>query len=213
MECEKAQKLISDWLDGKLSRWKEKKLNKHLASCQLCQDYLEAQKIIQREALEIGKVENPSQWWLQFEQGIRKKLSLAGQPDEIQIAGEEKNNKKTKWWNLHPQAVRAISILTIVVGTLFLILYIGQRKNSEELPLSLMLSYEESYFNLSQILAQDEVAASDFATNLEETILEEIFLAGGEDTIWEVEYNYPLNNYQIESNDLRIENKYSEESL
>lgn len=225
MKCEQAQKLISDRLDGKLSRWKETRLARHLTTCELCRDYLKAQEIIQREALKTEKVDYPPEWWRQFEQALQEKLIQstpgeevisvlpAGISADISDMKEDKNsNKKGRSWAFKPNALQAASLLVVVAATLFLIIYIGRSKN-EELPLPLILSYEDSYFNLSQILAEDEEAASNLARSLEETIIEETLLAGPEGTFIDIDYDIKTDNYEMVPEILQFENLNSEEGL
>jgi len=100
----------------------------------------------------------------------------------------------------------------VVGGVLFLIIYIGRSKN-EELPLPLVLSYEDSYFNLSQILAEDEEAASNLARSLEEAILQETIFSGSEGEFLDIDYYYETENRPIQPEDLQIENINSEEGL
>ncbi len=222
MKCEQAQKLISDRLDGKLSRWKETRLARHLTTCELCRDYLKAQEVIQREALKIEKVDCPPEWWQQFEQALQEKL-LHSTPEEeaisvlsanvsASIKEDENNNKKGRFRAFRPYARRVASWLAVMAATLFLILFIRQDKK-EGMPLPLILSYEDSYFNLSQILADDEEAASNFASSLEETILEETFLAGSEETFVDTEYDYQIYNDIIKPESLQTESINSEEGL
>ena len=222
MKCEQAQKLISDRLDGKLSRWKETRLARHLTTCELCRDYLKAQEVIQREALKIEEVDCPPEWWRQFEQALQEKL-IHSTPEEeaisvlsanvsASIKEDENNNKKGRFRAFRPYARRVASWLAVMAATLFLILFIRQDKK-EGMPLPLILSYEDSYFNLSQILADDEEAASNFASSLEETILEETFLAGSEETFVDTEYDYQIYNDIIKPESLQTESINSEEGL
>ncbi|HOJ26473.1 MAG TPA: zf-HC2 domain-containing protein [Candidatus Saccharicenans sp.] len=222
MKCEQAQKLISDRLDGKLSRWKETRLARHLTTCELCRDYLKAQEVIQREALKIEKVDCPPEWWQQFEQALQEKLIHSTSEEEAisvlsanvsaSIKEDENNNKKGRFRAFRPYARRVASWLAVMAATLFLILFIRQDKK-EGMPLPLILSYEDSYFNLSQILADDEEAASNFASSLEETILEETFLAGSEETFVDTEYDYQIYNDIIKPESLQTESINSEEGL
>lgn len=223
MKCEQAQKLISDRLDGKLSRWKETRLARHLTTCELCRDYLKAQEVIQREALKIEKVDCPPEWWRQFEQALQEKLLHSTSEEEaisvlsanvsVSIKEDENNNKRGRFWTFKTHARQAASLLMVVVAvTLFLILFIRQDKK-EGIPFPLTLSYEDSYFNLSQILADDEEAASNFASILEETILEEAFLAGSEATFLDIDYDYEIYNNINNSDILQAESINSEEGL
>ena len=222
MKCEQAQKLISDRLDGKLSRWKETRLARHLTTCELCRDYLKAQEVIQREALKIEEVDCPPEWWRQFEQALQEKLLHSTSEEEAisvlsanvsaSIKEDENNNKKGRFRAFRPYARRVASWLAVMAATLFLILFIRQDKK-EGMPLPLILSYEDSYFNLSQILADDEEAASNFASSLEETILEETFLAGSEETFVDTEYDYQIYNDIIKPESLQTESINSEEGL
>ena len=222
MKCEQAQKLISDRLDGKLSRWKETRLARHLTTCELCRDYLKAQEVIQRETLKIEEVDCPPEWWRQFEQALQEKLvhgtreekaiSVLSANVSASIKEDENNNKKGRFRAFRPYARRVASWLAVMAATLFLILFIRQDKK-EGMPLPLILSYEDSYFNLSQILADDEEAASDFASSLEETILEEAFLAGSEATFLDFDYDYEIYNNINNSDILQTESINSEEGL
>jgi len=223
MKCEQAQKLISDRLDGKLSRWKETRLARHLTTCELCRDYLKAQEVIQRETLKIEEVDCPPEWWRQFEQALQEKLvhgtreekaiSVLSANISASIKEDENNNKRGRFWTFKTHAWQAASLLVVVVAvTLFLILFIRQDKK-EGIPFPLTLSYEDSYFNLSQILAEDEEAASDFARSLEETILEETFLAGSEGTFIDIDYDFKTDNDTIELESLQTESINSEEGL
>lgn len=222
MKCEKYQKMISDRLDGELSWRKGKRLDRHLASCPLCRNYLAAQKTIQQEALRIGKADYHQAWWLQFEQVLQEKLRLAaGQPADDLLgkenrAGhneEKKHKSKIKKWVLRPVVVRALGlVLVVAVAASFLIIYTRQGQ-PEELPLTMMLSYEESYLNLGQVLGEDEVTATDFINSLEESILEETLSGGNEKTSLELEFDLPLNGYQEEINNLQIETEDLKEGL
>jgi hypothetical protein len=128
------------------------------------------------------------------------------------IKEDENNNKKGRFRAFRPYARRVASWLAVMAATLFLILFIRQDKK-EGMPLPLILSYEDSYFNLSQILADDEEAASNFASSLEETILEETFLAGSEETFVDTEYDYQIYNDIIKPESLQTESINSEEGL
>ncbi|HOP61213.1 MAG TPA: zf-HC2 domain-containing protein [Candidatus Saccharicenans sp.] len=224
MKCEQAQKLISDRLDGKLSRWRQKRLARHLTTCELCRDYLKAQEIIQREALRTEEVDCPPEWWRQFEQTLQEKLIQSAQDEEaisvlpagistdIDIKEDKNNNKRGRSWTFKPHALQAASLLVVVAATLFLIIYIGRSKN-EELPLPLILSYEDSYFNLSQLLAEDEEAASDLARSLEEDILQETIFFESEGEFLDIDYNYETENSSAQPEDLQVENINFEEGL
>jgi predicted anti-sigma-YlaC factor YlaD len=76
MKCDKYQKMISDRLDGELSRRKGKRLDRHLAACPLCRDYLKSLEIIQGEVLKADKVNFPQERWPEFEQVLQEKLRL-----------------------------------------------------------------------------------------------------------------------------------------
>lgn len=217
MKCEQAQKLISDRLDGKLGWWGRKRLDRHLTSCEVCRDYVLAQEIIQQEALKTEEVDYPPEWWRQFEQALQEKL-IQSAPDEEAISvlpadiEDKNNNKKGRSWTFRPHVLQAASLLVVVAATLFLIIYIGRSKN-EELPLPLILSYEDSYFNLSQLLAEDEEAASDLARSLEEAILQETIFFGSEDEFLDIDYNYETENSSAQPEDLQVENINFEEGL
>jgi len=222
MKCEQAQKLISDRLDGKLGWWGRKRLDRHLTACEVCRDYVLAQEIIQREALKTEEVDYPPEWWRQFEQVLQEKL-IQSAPDEeaisvlpagisADIKEDKNNNKKGRSWTFRPHVLQAASLLVVVAATLFLIIYIGRSKN-EELPLPLILSYEDSYFNLSQLLAEDEEAASDLARSLEEDILQETIFFESEGEFLDIDYNYETENSSAQPEDLQVENINFEEGL
>lgn len=218
MKCEQAQKLISDRLDGKLGWWGRKRLDRHLTACEVCRDYLLSQEIIQREALKIGEADYPPEWWRQFEQALKEKIIQSTPAEEVigvpsgLVEINKTTDKKRRSWAFKPYALRAVSLLVVVGGVLFLIIYIGRSKN-EELPLPLVLSYEDSYFNLSQILAEDEEAASNLARSLEEAILQETIFSGSEGEFLDIDYYYETDNRPIQPEDLQIENINSEEGL
>ncbi|MDD8021292.1 MAG: zf-HC2 domain-containing protein [Acidobacteriota bacterium] len=221
MNCEKYQKMISDRLDGRLSRRKEKKLDRHLAGCPLCRDYLEAQEIIQREAFKIGEIDYPPEWWPQFEQNLKEKLILEGGLDGLQAVegnknkGNKNDSKKANRLVLRPVAVRALSLVLVVatvVTIAFLIIY-KEKGRPEELPLAMMLSYEESYLNLNQMLADDEAIASEFVNSLEESIIGDTIQSGSENAIIDFDNNLPANDFKIELNKLQKENHNPEEGV
>jgi len=142
-----------------------------------------------------------------------KAISVLSANISASIKEDENNNKRGRFWTFKTHAWQAASLLVVVVAvTLFLILFIRQDKK-EGIPFPLTLSYEDSYFNLSQILADDEEAASDFASSLEETILEEAFLAGSEATFLDFDYDYEIYNNINNSDILQAESINSEEGL
>lgn len=210
MKCEQAQKLISDRLDGKLGWWGEKGWTGTLLPSEVCRDYLLSQEIIQREALKIGEgIDYPPEWWRQFEQALKEKIIQSTPAEEVigvprvRVEINKTTDKKRRSWAFKPYALRAVSLL-VAGGVLFLIIYIGRSKN-EELPLPLVLSYEDSYFNLSQILAEDEEAASNLARSLEEAILQETIFSGSEGEFLDIDYYYETDNRPIRPEDLQIE--------
>jgi len=221
MKCEKYQKMISDRLDGELSRRKGKRLDRHLAACPLCRDYLKSLEIIQGEALKTGKANFPQERWPEFEQALREKLNLDWQPVNNPAAkdngpghiGEKEYKSKSKKWVLRPAVVRALGLfLVLAVAASFLIIYTRQSQ-PEELPLAMMLSYEESYLNLGQLLGENEATTGDFINSLEESILEETLSDGNGMAPLELEFDLPPNGYQEEINNLQIEKEDIKEGL
>ncbi|HNS05879.1 MAG TPA: hypothetical protein PKH53_07740 [Candidatus Saccharicenans sp.] len=77
----------------------------------------------------------------------------------------------------------------------------------------MILSYEDSYFNLSQILAEDEEAASDLARSLEEDILQETIFFESEGEFLDIDYNYETENSSAQPEGLQVENINFEEGL
>jgi len=222
MKCDKYQKMISDRLDGELSRRKGKRLDRHLAACPLCRDYLKSLEIIQGEVLKADKVNFPQERWPEFEQVLQEKLRLAaGQPADNPPAKENKpgqnrekeDKSKNKSWIFRPAVVRALSLaLVVAAAAVFLIIYTRESK-TEDLPLAMMLSYEESYLNLNQVLGEDEATVGDFINSLEESILEETLSDGNKKAPLELEFDLPLTGYPEEINNLQIEQEDLKEGL
>ncbi len=109
--------------------------------------------------------------------------------------------------------VRALSLaLVVAAAAVFLIIYTRESK-TEDLPLAMMLSYEESYLNLNQVLGEDEATTGDFINSLEESILEETLSDGNKKAPLELEFDLPLTGYPEEINNLQIEQEDLKEGL
>lgn len=196
MSCEKYQKLISDWLDGNINQREKEKLAKHLKTCKLCRTYHEELKIINHQAKNLPEPEYLPEYWASFEENLKRKLE--------QIAGTEQGGKKSIWFSL-PVPAGALAGILLGVAIFFAIFFLKNGQN-QDLQLAMMLSYEESYLNLSQVMAEDETLAKNFNDELVNSIIQEI-MVGDEEMVSPEIQNYQMQNIEEnEQNNLLTEN-------
>lgn len=115
MFCWWFEKLISDHLDGRLSPWKEERLQRHLRSCSRCQAYLESLKIIQAKTPPPLPFHVPESYWQESLALLKNKL-IAESSKSLQA---EKNKwLKARRWRLG-WALAALGAAVMIVYLLF----------------------------------------------------------------------------------------------
>ncbi|MGB9893774.1 MAG: anti-sigma factor family protein [Candidatus Saccharicenans sp.] len=160
MKCQKYQKLISDWLDGNIKTKERQKLEFHLRSCPSCRQYYEDLTIIDQRIRNLAKPDDSH--WPNFEKDLRLRLA--------QIK-EEQAEKKSFWQSL-PAPAWALGLAALIIGIYFIISARPEANN--EIQIANLLSYEDSYLNLSQAIEEDETVAQKFNAEIYNSILNEI---------------------------------------
>ena len=112
MNCKKAKKLISDYVDGELDLTKRSSLEEHLESCEECRKILEDYKGIAGTAqqLEAG---SPSPYvWTRIKQRL-----------ETSVPSYEGTKKRS--WSWSPRLTYAVSFLSVllIVGAVVIGIY------------------------------------------------------------------------------------------
>ena len=119
MNCKKAKKLISDYVDGELDMTKRSSLEEHLESCKECRKILEDYKRIAGTArqLEAGY---PSPYvWTRIKQ-------------RLETSTPSYEGAKRRPWSWSPQLTYAVSLLSVllIVGAVLIgIYYLGNQKS------------------------------------------------------------------------------------
>lgn len=74
MSCERFDKLIYLFLDGRLDKYQEKELKEHLSQCEECTRKLALLESIEGKAREIEIKEPPQEYWDGFSARVREKI-------------------------------------------------------------------------------------------------------------------------------------------
>lgn len=74
MRCERFDKLIYLFLDGRLNQSEKAELEKHLSECKRCQKKLSLLKAVEGEARKIEIKEPPQEYWENFSSRVREKI-------------------------------------------------------------------------------------------------------------------------------------------
>lgn len=112
MKCQKAQRLISEFIDGRLSEEQEASLQNHIRQCPDCQKLVKDFEEITEETKHLDSVSpSPGSWWK-----IQKKLR-----EEKAPKSPHRTSEKKRWtFVFSPEAQRnvlaAALLLVIVVG-------------------------------------------------------------------------------------------------
>jgi hypothetical protein len=201
MDCEKYKKLISDWLDGNITPQRKAKLAHHLQICKSCQTYYEELSLIHQQAKTLPEPEFLPQQWQQFEERLRAKLEQPAVPGE---------KSKGSFWRPLPRLAWGLGGILVLVALLIIFFWKGGQ--IPEMQLATMLSYEESYLSLSQVVDEDETLAWNFNEELINSIAQEIKL--DEETIKPEFQNYQLQDINKNNQDsLLLENSHLTEGL
>jgi tetratricopeptide (TPR) repeat protein len=118
MKCTKAQKMISDFIDGELDGGKTTALKKHLDSCPECQTLLENFQRIKHKAKGLEKAEPSRETWFQIQAAIKEKAQAVVPGPRIRFL-------------FFPAplrfAVSAALLILVVVGAMIIGLRIGNQ--------------------------------------------------------------------------------------
>jgi hypothetical protein len=76
LSCEGTNKLISLFLDGRLSESQQKELKEHLSRCASCREKLSLLQSIQQKAKGIKTQEPPEEYWKTFSSRVKEKLTI-----------------------------------------------------------------------------------------------------------------------------------------
>ena len=74
MRCERFDKLIHLFWDGRVNQSEEKKLKKHLSECKRCQKKLSLLESVEGKAKKIKIKQPPQEYWDSFSTRVRKKI-------------------------------------------------------------------------------------------------------------------------------------------
>jgi len=147
--------MISDLLDGNLSPGQKRKLEKHLATCKSCQAHCEALSLIQQEAKALRGPDFLPEQKREFERRLRASFEQSG-------AKKGKTKERPKLFLARPAwAAGGILLLVVILSLIFL-----WDRRPPEMQLAMMLSYEDSYLSLSQVIEEDESVAQSFNQEL-----------------------------------------------
>ncbi|MFQ6069630.1 MAG: zf-HC2 domain-containing protein [Candidatus Aminicenantales bacterium] len=154
MRCTRIEKLLSDKIDGVLSRRKEKKLESHLLCCQKCRSYLEDLEKLSQVAgeLEVGKVED--NYWQSFTSRIKQKV----------ISFRTERRKQTSYSGLRWAWIGASLVFIFLLS--ISLLHFRPERNRE--------FYAFSYEDTLQLLYQDAGENINLGDLIENAILDSI---------------------------------------
>lgn len=172
MNCEKYQKLLSDYYNGEISEKNANKLKQHLETCSKCKETLEFYKILDQEIKAVSVFEPSPEYWNHYWPRLKKNIK------EDLAVKHVIPFKKVNWkWSL---AGIAITALLVIILTVFL----HKKETGME---AVYLPFSEKYYlSLINELEEDSYLASSF----KEVVLSEM---GKE--IKEVDYPEYLGNF------------------
>ena len=75
MSCEKFDKLIYLFWDGRLKPGEEEELRAHLSECERCQEKLSFLELVEGRAKRIQPIEPPQEYWDTFSSRVREKIA------------------------------------------------------------------------------------------------------------------------------------------
>ena len=161
MKCADYQKLISDRLDGSLSRAEQEKLEAHLQVCPDCRLYEQELQTIEREIrkLPAGEPEDLAG----LEAGLRERLVRV----EARGGINRRKGRLVKW-----APAWAVSLL-LVVAAVYLVFFRLER-GDQHLDLATLMSFEDSYLTLTQALNNDESLKEKYNEEILKSIFEDV---------------------------------------
>jgi hypothetical protein len=74
LSCDKYDKLLNLFLDGRLNQSEEKELKEHLSRCKRCQEQLSLLQSIEAKARAIKAKEPPQEYWDTFSSRVRERI-------------------------------------------------------------------------------------------------------------------------------------------
>jgi hypothetical protein len=139
LRCEKFDKLIYLFLDGRLNQSEEEKLKEHLSQCERCQKKLTLLESVEGRAKKIG-IEGPSQqYWDNFANRVRKKILVRKERSPVVRLRKTLENIFTF---SHLKVKVAAGVISVVLVFIIGKLYIDYR-GQEILPSKTVVKTEE----------------------------------------------------------------------
>jgi len=160
MNCKRCQRLISDWLDGDLSIKDKEKVERHLRRCDSCRQHFDDLKFLEARIKSLSTVDYSD--WAGFENRLTVGLN--------KIKAEQKDRRG--FWVSIPAPAWAMSLMVLIM-VVFMVFFLKPEGNNG-LQLASLLSYEDSYLSLSQIISEDESLASRLNEEIVDSIVKEI---------------------------------------
>lgn len=202
MKCSDFQKLISDGLDGKLNPRSRKKLEEHLRVCSVCLEYQKDLMAVERELRSLPEIDLPGEL-------IEEKLTA-----RLARIKEESGNGKERKINLSISALKPVWITAgVALIAIIIYLFVPAKRTADELmpQFSALLSYEDSYLLMSQLLNDSESLQQNFNSEIIEGIYREIGWAAVEDSELIEIYPQKILDFEFNNNNLTENPKSSEE--
>ncbi|MGB4705063.1 MAG: zf-HC2 domain-containing protein [Candidatus Saccharicenans sp.] len=202
MKCSDFQKLISDGLDSKLNPRSRKKLEEHLRVCSVCLEYQKDLMAVERELRSLPEIDLPGEL---IEEKLRARLARIK---------EESGNGKERKINLSISALKPVWItVSVALIAIMIYLFVPAKRTADELmpQFSALLSYEDSYLLLSQLLNDSESLQEKFNSEIIEGIYREIGGATVEDSEAIEIYPQKILDFEFNNNNLTENLKSSEE--
>ncbi len=202
MKCSDFQKLISDGLDGKLNPRSRKKLEEHLRVCSVCLEYQKDLMAVERELRSLPEIDLPGEL---IEEKLRARLARIK---------EESGNGKERKINLSISALKPVWItVSVALIAIMIYLFVPAKRTADELmpQFSALLSYEDSYLLMSQLLNDSESLQQNFNSEIIEGIYREIGWAAVEDSELIEIYPQKILDFEFNNNNLTENPKSSEE--
>ncbi|MCK4404027.1 MAG: zf-HC2 domain-containing protein [candidate division Zixibacteria bacterium] len=139
MSCEKFDKLIYLFLDGRLDQGKEKELKEHLSECERCTKKLALLELVEGRAKKIKTKEPPQEYWDSFSSRVRE--TILARKEISPVVGLKKALESI--FSFSPLKIKvAAGLVSVVLVFIIGKLYVDYR-GQEILPSKTVIQTEE----------------------------------------------------------------------
>jgi len=150
MRCPEAEKMISEYVDGGLSRDQEAALKSHLEACPNCQELLRDFQEIGREAKRLPSLSPSPLAWQRIAAGVREVGKGAPRP-----AKERRSWLSLNWGPAGPRYAVAAALALVIIGA-GLIVGLRSHRGAGEAGYTLAKLKEAQHHYVLAIKALDE---------------------------------------------------------